>query len=446
MSFLIAVVSFLVAINILVAVHEFGHFWVAKKLKIKVLEFSIGFGKVLKSWKIGEVEYTFRLIPLGGFVKMLNEHEGFVAKEEKHRAFNNQSVYKRASVAIAGPLANFIFAIIAYTIIIFIGVTGIKPIISNVTINGIAERSGLKSQDTILNINNQKTPTISEFNINFIQYSADNVPINIEVLTKANDLKTIKLNLDSDFLKNPEQKINEYLGFQFAAPKLEAIIDKVIANSAAIKAGILTNDHILKANGGNIDSWQSFVRIVQNNPEKNIELQIRRNQKIIYTTLTPENKNGIGKAGISVLVPKSNSNDSLIIVKKSLLASFLSANKKVYKLTKLNLQIIKKMLLGDISIKHISGPIGIANYAGKAAQTNFILFLSFLAIISVGLGIINLLPIPLLDGGHLFFYLIEIIKGSEVSQKSQQLTAKFGLFIIILLTSIALYNDLSNFL
>ena len=440
MAFFTALISFIVTIGILVTVHEFGHFWVAKKLGIKVLRFSIGFGKVLKSWKRGETEYTLCALPFGGFVKMLDENEGEVDAKEKHRAFNTQNVYKRIAVVIAGPAANFILAIILYAIIFIIGTHGIKPVVGLVKINSIAEHSSLQVGDQLLSINSQNTPTIGEFSMGFIQALEGEI-LQLKAISKTSDLKTLTLDLKGDFLANPEQGVEHYLGFEFAMPVLEPIINQVMNASAADLAGIQSNDKILQANGKAIDSWRDFVEVIKRNPQQPIQLQVERNHRTIELTLTPKNENGTPKAGVSVMVPDGYLDEWRVLVKKGVLDAFLSANVKVYQLTLLNLKIIKKMILGEVSLKQLSGPVSIADYAGKTAQLGLISFLSFLALISIGLGLLNLLPIPLLDGGHLFFYLIEILKGSPVSQTFQQISIKLGLFVILSLTFVALYND-----
>ncbi len=445
MEFFNSLLYFLVAIGILVTIHEFGHFWVAKKLGVKVLRFSVGFGKVLKSFKRGETEYTLCAIPLGGYVKMLDESESNVADSEKHRAFNHQSVYKRIAIVAAGPLANFILAVFLYTFIFIIGINGIKPIVGEVSNNSIAEQSGFKTGDELLSINGELTPTVSEFSINFIQ-SLESNPIYVEAISESSELNSYLLNLSGDFLSNPEQGIEKYLGFKFAIPKIDAIIDQVIPNSPASKAGILSKDQILQANEKPISSWVDFVKVIKNSANKQIDLVIKRNNNIINLSLTPKDENGTPKVGVSVLVDPNYMDEWQVTVKKDLINAFVSANTKVYQLTLLNLKMIKKMIIGDASIKQISGPVSIANYAGKSADVGLVSFLSFLAFISIGLGLLNLLPIPLLDGGHLFFYLIEIIKGSEVNQKLQRMLMKFGLFVIMSITFVALYNDLSRLL
>ena len=442
---LIALIAFIVSIGILVTIHEFGHFWVAKKLGIKVLRFSIGFGKVLKSWQWGETKYTICALPLGGFVKMLDENEGKVSPQEKHRAFNCQNVYKRIAVVIAGPAANFILAVILYSIIFMLGTQGIKPLIGTVQDNTIAQHSGLQAGDQLLSINNKEIVSITEFYNNFLPASSEPT-LALKVLSNTGNLKTLALNLKGDFLANPQQGIEQYLGFKFALPTFEPIIDKVIPNKPAYLAGIQSGDRIIKANNKTIKTWQEFVAVIKQNANQTIELQIMRNNKIKNLLLTPIKQNGVAKAGVSLQVPENYLDEWQVITTKAPFDAFLAANIKVYQLSMLNLTIIKKMILGQTSVKQISGPISIANYAGKTAQISLSAFLSFLALVSIGLGLINLLPIPLLDGGHLLFYLIEILKGSPLSQTVQQLLIKLGLLVILSLTFIAVYNDLSRLL
>ena len=445
MGFFTALLSFALTIGILVTVHEYGHYWVAKKFNVKILRFSVGFGKVIKSFKRGETEFTLCAIPLGGYVKMLDENEANVADSEKHRAFNRQSVYKRFAIVLAGPVANFLLAILLYTLIFIIGVNGIKPIVGSVTDSGFFDQAGLQAGDELLSINNLPTPSISEFSNQFIQTN-DAQPLIIQARSKLSNLKTSTLNLTGDFLANPEQGLDQYLGFKFSTPKLPAIIDQVMVDSAASKAGLRSQDEVLSANDQSISTWQDFVIVIQARPIKPIKLLIRRNTKNLTLTLTPELINNSPKVGVSVVMPQDYLKDWQVLIQKEPIDAFLSAGSKVYQLTLLNLKMIKKMIIGEASIDQISGPVSIANYAQKSAEIGLIPFLSFLALISIGLGLLNLLPIPLLDGGHLFFYTIEIIKGSPVNESIQQVFAKFGLFVILSLTFVALYNDLIRLL
>ena len=445
MAFLNALIAFIVTIGILVTVHEFGHFWVAKKLGIKVLRFSVGFGKILKSWQIGETQYTLCALPLGGFVKMLDENEGEVDPSEKHRAFNTQTVYKRIAVVVAGPAANFILAIIIYTVVFIIGTHGIKPVVGVIKIDSIAQQAGLESGDQLLSINTQDTPSIGAFSFAFVR-AAQAPAMQLDARSKTHNLKTLTLDLKEDFLANPEQGVEQYLGFEFALPALKPIIDQVIEASPAGLAGIQSGDQILSVNDKPLNTWRDFVTTIKQSADQTMQLTIFRNGQTITRSLTPTNKDGVPKIGVSVMAPEGYLDEWRVLVKKQPFDAFLSANVKTYQLTMLNLKMIQKMILGEASVKQISGPISIASYAGKTASAGLVSFLSFLALISISLGLLNLLPIPLLDGGHLFFYLIEILKGSPVSQTLQQNALKIGLLVILSLTLVAMYNDFSRLL
>ena len=445
MGFLTALLSFAVTIGILVTIHEYGHYWVAKKFNVKILRFSVGFGKVIKSFKRGETEFTLCAIPLGGYVKMLDENEAQVDDEEKHRAFNRQSVYKRFAIVAAGPIANFLLAIVLFAFVFILGVNGIKPVVGSISDSGFFDQANLQVGDELLSINYSPTPSISEFSNQFIQ-AVDTQPLTIQARSKNENLKTVTLNIEGDFLANPEQGLDHYLGFKFAMPELPAVIKTVAPNSAASKAGLRPLDTVLSADGQRIHTWQDFVLAVQAKPIKPIKLVIKRNNATLTRTLVPLLIDNLPKAGVSVNVTDNYLKDWQVLIKKEPIDAFLSAGSKVYQLTLLNLKMIKKMIVGEASIEQISGPVSIANYAGKTAEVGLTPFLSFLALISIGLGLLNLLPIPLLDGGHLFFYVIEIIKGSPVSDSAQQIFAKFGLFVILSLTFVALYNDLIRLL
>ncbi len=445
MGFLTALLSFALTIGVLVTIHEYGHYWVAKQFDVKILRFSVGFGKVIKSFKRGETEFTLCAIPLGGFVKMLDEREASVDQSERYRAFNQKSVYQRFAIVAAGPIANFLLAILLYTLIFIMGVTGIKPVVGSTTPSGVFSQAGIEAGDELLAINSTPTLSITDFSMQFVQ-AVDTQPLTILTRSLQSNLTTHELHLSDDFLANPEQGVNHYLGFEFDTPNIPVVIDQVSPNSAAHKAGFQSGDLVIQANADAINHWQDFVKIIQHKPINPIELKINRNGQLITLTLLPKLIGDTPKAGVSVHLPDQYLKDWQVLIQKNPLDALFAATDKVYQLTLLNLKMIKKMIVGEASIDQISGPVSIANYAGKSAEVGLTPFLSFLALISIGLGLLNLLPIPLLDGGHLFFYLIEMIKGSAVSDTVQQFFAKFGLFVILSLTLVALYNDLIRLL
>ena len=340
MGFLTALLSFAVTIGILVTIHEFGHYWVAKKCDVKVLRFSIGFGKVIKSFQRGETEFTLCAIPLGGYVKMLDEREAEVAASEQHRAFNRKSVYQRFAIVAAGPVANFLLAILLYTFIFIIGVNGFKPVVGSLTNAGIFDQAELQIGDELLSVNSAPTPSISEFSIQFIQ-AIGSEPITIETRSKESNLKATKLHLAGDFLANPEQGIDQYLGFKFATPVIPAIIDRVVSGSAASSAGLQTGDEIRSANDIAIHSWQDFVKIIQVTPIKPIKLVVNRDSERLTLNLVPKLINNSPKAGVSVSLPNDYLKEWQVTIQKDPIDALYSASSKVYQLTLLNLKMIK---------------------------------------------------------------------------------------------------------
>ena len=440
MELLVSTAAFIVAIGLLVTVHEFGHFWVARKSGVKVLRFSIGFGKVLKSYQRGEITYTLCAIPLGGFVKMLDETETEVDKSEQHRAFNRQSVYTRIAIVGAGPLANFLLAIVLYSLVFVIGTQGVRPVVGIVESDSIAQQSGLDTGDQLLSLNQVEVRSIGEFSTTFVE-SLDQQPMHIQARSATLALKDVYLDIDDTYLNNPSQRVEQYLGFAYQLPELAPVINQVMPGTPADRAGLHSMDKVIAVNDQSVNNWPEFVAFIQPNAGKVLQLQIQRDGQDLFLNLTPELVEGHAKIGVSVFVPEDHLDEYLVNIEYNYLEALPLAVNKVYQLSLLNLKMIKKMLLGSASVEQLSGPLSIASYAGKSAQIGLVSFLSFLALISVGLGLINLLPIPLLDGGHLLFYLIEIIKGSKVSQDTQQLAFKFGILLILSLTFVALYND-----
>ncbi|SFV52239.1 Membrane-associated zinc metalloprotease [hydrothermal vent metagenome] len=439
---MLSLFAFIVVILILVGVHEFGHFWVAKKCDVKVLKFSIGFGPVIKKWQKGETEFVLSAIPLGGFVKMLDKREGEVADEENHREFNQKSVYQRFAIVIAGPLANLLFAIFLLIIVNFVGIQQLKPIIGSVIPNTPAFVAGLKDNDRIISINNHKITGVSNV-LSEIINNIDEKSISIEVKKDNSLIFNYQLFLPKGLFKNPKEDVFKILGFNFALPTLPPVINKIVAKSPAEVAGILVGDEIIKINQTEVKSWKYFVEIIQQNPNKLLKVLIKRNNKIININLTPDSE---AKVGVQVFVPKGFLDDYFVIEKKSFFDAIQSAVLRTYNLSITTLKFIGKMIMGNASIEHISGPVSIANYAGQSFNLGFVAFLSFLAMISISLGVLNLLPIPMLDGGHLLFYFIEIIKGSPVNDVFQILFQKVGLLFILSLMTIAVYNDVLLFI
>ena len=448
MEILQNILAFILAIAILVTIHEFGHYWVAKKLGIKILRFSVGFGKPLWSRRFGEdqTEFTLAAIPLGGYVKMLDEREGPVAPYQRHRAFNTQPVLHRIAVVIAGPLFNFLFAIAAYWLMFNIGVTGLKPMIGEVKENTPAFVAGLEQDHEILSVDGNLTPTWSAFIQKCINKIVDEEPLNIVVRDNAGNEKSLQMDLTSIKIDDLSKGnlLNE-LGFSPRRFPLPPVIDQIIPGKAAEKAGLKSGDRILSAEGELIESWSAWVKFVQSRPEETIQTEILRDQEKIIIQLTPERNEDagevVGKIGASVQIKKLDK-DYVGIEKYNPVAALTQGVKKTWEMSVLTLKLIGKMLVGEASVKNLSGPISIAQYAGQSVNIGLTAFLSFLAIVSVSLGVLNLLPIPILDGGHLLYYLVELVIGKPVSESVQIVGQNIGILLLVAMMSVAFYNDI----
>lgn len=437
-----ALLAFIIVIGILVTVHEFGHYWVARRLGVKILKFSVGFGRPLWSRRFGKdnTEFAIAAIPLGGYVKMLDEREGEVAAEELHRAFNKQPLRVRSAIVFAGPLFNFLFAIIAYTMMYMVGVTGMKAIVGEVTPQSLAEQAGFVSGYQIIAVNEQSATRWDSVMETSLQELLDNKQQLVysikDQYNRQYDLTIPVNNISIDDIADGQ--FFEKIGFQPFRPPWPAIIGEIMPNSAAEKAGLQYGDKIISMDNQPVKDWQAWAKYITDNPDKNINTIIERDQQQIELILKPDNINGKGRMGVYAPYYVTES--------YSLWPAFINGINKTWEMSVLTLSLMAKMLTLQISHEHISGPISIAQYAGQSAQLGFNVFLSFLAIVSVSLGIINLLPIPLLDGGHLFFYFIEWIKGSPVTETTEILLQQIGLILLLSLMGLAIFNDLQRIL
>jgi len=440
MVFLEALLAFAVVIGILVTIHEFGHFWVARKLGVKILRFSIGFGKPLWSRSFGKdkTEFAIAPIPLGGYVKMLDEREGEVAPEELHRAFNQQSLKVRTAIVFAGPLFNFLFAILAYTMMYLYGVTGMAALIGEVTPQSIAEQAGFHAGDQIVAVNEQPTLRWSSvIEASLQQMLDDKNELIYSVKNQQGYESDLRLNLG-------DLTVDDIAGGEFFAkfgmrpfrPPLPPLIGEVTANSAAEKAGLKRGDKIIKLDNQEISDWTALVKYIIQRPEQDIRVEIKRNHQQLSLILRPDNVSGKGRMGVYA--------PYFVTERYGVWKAFTQGTEKTWDMSVLTLQLMGKMFTLQISHEHISGPISIAQFAGKSAELGMAIFLSFLGLVSVSLGVLNLLPIPLLDGGHLFFYLIEAIKGSPVSENTESVFQRVGLTLLIGLMGLAIFNDLER--
>jgi regulator of sigma E protease len=441
--------SFIVALGILITVHEYGHFWVARKNGVKVERFSIGFGKTL--WRRVDksgTEFVIALIPLGGYVKMLDERVTEVAEQDKDKTFNGKSVYQRIAIIAAGPLANFIFAILAFYFMFLLGVPSVKPIIGDIRADSIVSIAGIEKGSQITEVAGQKTLDWQDVNLALVsQMGEQSITINTKSAESVR-IKSYLLDTSQWHYQAENMSAIESVGFTPFRPKVYNEVALIAKNSAAAKAGLEVGDKIIGINGESIsNSWQVFSQQIKNYPEQLLTLTVVRNQQQILIDITPEAKDFRGKKlGYIGISPKSDvypQNYRIELVYGPIDAFSESVN-KTWNLVTLSFDMIGKLITGDLSVKNLSGPIAIAQGAGDHAGYGFVYFLGFLALISINLGIINILPIPVLDGGHLVYYFIELLTGKPVSEKVQEIGFKFGTLALLGLMSIALFNDLSR--
>ena len=443
-SFAYSLFGFLAAIAILVTVHEYGHFQVARKLGVKVLKFSIGFGRPVFAWrrKNDPTEYCIGLIPLGGYVKMLDEGEGEVEPEERDMAFNRQSLAVRSAIVVAGPAYNFLFAIFAIWLVFVAGSDGIEPVVGKVAESSLAEAAGFRVGDRIVGVDGRAVSTWGQHQFYLLHQAMKGNAVDFEVIGGAGDARNIRI----DFGDLGQRKqyalgnsaITSQIGLWPSAPPAEVF--RLVANSPAATAGLQKGDRITAIDGAPVGDWNEMATQVSSRPGQKLALLIRRGDAEIATELTTETVTVDGQAyGRIGLYRPPLENTRLRYGPLAAIPASLDYN---WRMTIVTLRSIGRMLRAKMSSDNLSGPITIARIAGHTVESGYADFLKFLAIISISLGLLNLLPIPLLDGGHLLYFALEAVKGSPPSEKALLWGRQLGVLLLVLLMSVAFYNDI----
>ena len=453
---MITFVSFIAALAILITFHEFGHFSVAKWCGVKVLKFSLGFGSPIYSKKVGldSTEFVISAIPLGGYVKMLDERELTphellkISESDRLRSFNRQNLWKRVAIVSAGPLANFLLAILIFWILIGQGTIGLKPVVGNVAPNSNAEKASINKGDTIVSIDNQKINTWQDLSWELIKKNGQDKPVELTSLDLNGELKKHHLSFSHPDKNNFESDLLLQLGLSPNLPIAAPIIGEVLDNSVGFLAGLKAGDLILRVNDKKIENWAQFVLIIKESPNESLSVDLDRAGDQLSVILKPDvyidNNHAVGRIGVTYKPNKEDLDPYLVKLNHSFIKSLGMASKKTWDISIYSLKMIGKMALGQASLKAIGGPVTIATYSGKTAQLGILPWLGFLAMLSISLGVMNLLPIPVLDGGHLLYYMVEAIKGSPVSEYAMQLGQKVGFILLGLLMICAFYNDITR--
>jgi regulator of sigma E protease len=451
---MLAPLAFILAIAILVTVHEYGHFQVARWCGVRVLKFSIGFGKPLWLKKFGkdQTEFIVAAIPFGGYVKMLDEREinqegvarTSYSDAELNRAFNRQPVLKRMAIVLAGPLANLLLAILLYSMLFMMGVVGLKPILADVASQSPAALAGFEIGETVQSVNGREVASWQDFHWLLLKSSLSQESVEVGGLSKQQTQKSHSLNLNTMRKAEANEDAFARLGFRPQLVMMPAKIGEVVSGSPANNAGLQVDDLIVAVEKQSIGTWQDFVGYVRLHADKELAVQILRGESILTLHIKPtaemEQGVAVGRIGAAVKMQTSG----LILQQYSLPNAMIKAIEKTWDTAAFSLQMLFKMLIGQASWQGISGPVTIAGYAGQSATMGIKVFIGFLALISISIGVLNLLPIPVLDGGHLMYYTIEFLTGKPLSESVMAMGQKVGLTLLSLMTIIAFYNDITR--
>jgi regulator of sigma E protease len=453
MSVITTIVAFLVALGLLIVFHEYGHYLAARFFDVKVLRFSVGFGRPILSRRRGpdQTEWALGGFPLGGYVKMLDEREGPVAPAEAHRAFNRQSVYRRFVIVAAGPVANFLLAILLYWVLFLTGVPGVKPVIGAPLPDSPAAAAGFESGETLTRVDGEPLQTWQDARWALLKAGIARGTVKIETVGASGSIAFRTLDLSGLGPEDLDGEFIETIGLTRFQPQLAPRVGQVIAGRPAERAGLKVGDEVVAIDGKPIQRWEDVVRIVSQSPDVTLEIEVRRASgavdrvAVVPETMT-ENGRRVGRIGFAPLIDPRAMEHLRTEVRYGFFEGFVRAIARTWEMSVFSLKMMGKMIVGDVSLKNLSGPLTIADYAGQSAQMGWVPYLSFLALVSVSLGVLNLLPIPLLDGGHLMYYIAEIIKGRPVSERALEMGQHVGIALLFTLMAFAIYNDITRLL
>jgi len=454
MNMLILVASFLLAIGVLVAVHEFGHYWVAKRLGFKVLRFSIGFGKPLVT-RVGRdrdrTEYCISAIPLGGYVKLLDEREGEVAAAELPRSFTRRPIAQRIAVLLAGPVMNLLFASVLYAVLAMIGTQTVKPVVGQVRLDSPAALAGLQRGDEFLAVGDTAVDDIESLQIALFKHVVSERNLSLRIRRGAEE-RTLRLHPfeDARALTEPG-KLLPGLGFDLSTWNAQVLVQEVPPDSAGARAGLKPDDRVVAVDGQSVANASEFRNLIAAAGGTHVALDVQRaGQRLQLGADVPQvtdHGERIGRLGIALREGTREIPAGLVQVHRAApLQALIQGVSKTWEMSAFTVQMLGRIIGGQVSAKNITGPLSIAEFAGMSAQLGLTAFLGFLAVISVSLGVLNLLPVPLLDGGQVVYQLVEAVKGTPLSERAQLMGQQIGIALLVVLMSLAFYNDISRHL
>jgi len=451
MNLLDYLIPFLLGLGLLILVHELGHYLVARFCGVKVLRFSIGFGRPLVRWTAGadRTEWALGAFPLGGYVKMLDEREGTVAPEELHRAFNQQSVQRRFAIVAAGPLANFALAIVLYWGLFVGGTQELKPRLAVTSeAASVAVQGGVRDGDLVIAVDDEPVRSWQELRWALVRHALDARQVTLHVRTAENIDAYRHLDLSRMKIEDGERDLIADLGLRLWRPHIDPVVGKVVEGAAGARAGLLPGDRFVTLDGKPVVSWVEVVERVREHPGTELAAEIERSGGTVAITLVPdaveEQGRRVGKIGVAVAAPTEKDDSVFVLVHYGPADALVKALTQTWDTSVLSLKMIGRMLTGEVSWRNLSGPVTIADYAGQSAKLGLGHYLKFIALISISLGVLNLLPIPVLDGGHLLYYLIEIIKGGPIPERIMEIGQQIGLILLAMLMAFAFYNDINR--
>lgn len=453
MSFLISASAFILAIGILVAVHEYGHFMAARWVGVRVLRFSIGFGRPLWLRRAGSdrTEYCISAIPFGGYVRLLDERDTPVPASERHRSFNRQPIAARITILAAGPVLNFVFAVLAYWCMFMIGVPGARPVIGEIVPGSVAEGAGLASRDEIVGVGSRTTSTWEGTVVAMLDELLSNGQVALTVRDAAGRDKTVTLDLRGRAPELTEPgRLFPGIGISPWSPELPPVLGDLLPSGSAARSGLRTGDRIVSAAGEPVATWAQWVQMIRAQPGETMSVEIERDGRRLTVMLAVDRatdaEGEVGRIGASPQIPAGFYDELRATERYWPVAALGQSLRKTWEMSSLTVRMLSRMVIGEVSVKNISGPINIAQYAGYSASIGLSPFLSFLAVVSLSLGILNLLPVPMLDGGQIVFQLVEAAKGAPLSERAQIIGQQVGIALLLLLMSFAFYNDISRLL